>query len=455
MRLAIVSILALFVGNSSFGQGCCSGGGGSPLAGGASAGVLQERQVQLVGSYKYTRSDRFMSGDRDTTAFFDNLSSDYLFLKADYGLTKKLTFSVAAGYYLNRTITEHADTTMIDGVQYINSESVTSSGFGDLILFPRYNVYSNEKNSIQSELTLGLGFKMPLGRHDDSTFVGQSYFLNQDDPSSPFIDSIEIWQTSPPTVQATTGSNDLMFYAFYLKNFKKKNFKLFTSALYIHKGWNSLGIKFGDYATVGLYGGTSVLNNRLSLLGQLKGEWVGRMQAHENLNILSLYNIEQESTGSAMLSFVPQATYMFKKPQISVFATADIPMYQFMRGTQISSGIQITGGISYRFFAKELKKTLVQKEERLFVYQEERFKVFGICGMCKETIEGTLNSMAGVSFANWDQKSQSLKVRFDSLKLSLDDLKVALAEVGYDSDTHKATDVAYENLHSCCKYERL
>ena len=115
----------------------------------------------------------------------------------------------------------------------------------------------------------------------------------------------------------------------------------------------------------------------------------------------------------------------------------------------------MTGRISYRFFAKEPKKEPAQKEEGLFVYQEERFKVFGICGMCKETIEGTLNGMNGVSFANWDKESQSLKVRFDSLKLSLDDLKVELAKVGYDSETHKATDEAYENLHSCCKYERL
>ena len=57
MRLAIVSILALFVGNSSFGQRCCSGGGGSPLAGGASAGVLQEGQVHQLRPLKQLGQD--------------------------------------------------------------------------------------------------------------------------------------------------------------------------------------------------------------------------------------------------------------------------------------------------------------------------------------------------------------------------------------------------------------
>ena len=155
-----------------------------------------------------------------------------------------------------------------------------------------------------------------------------------------------------------------------------------------------------------------------------------------------------------MVSFVPQVTYTFKKPSLSLFATADIPFYQYMRGIQISSQLQVTAGISYRFFAKKPKEESKTVEDGLVVFQEEMFKVFGICGMCKETIEGTLKALDGVSAADWNEKSLKLKVRFDSLKLSMEDLKVALAAVGYDTETHKATDAAYEALHSCCKYER-
>lgn len=454
MRVLVASIFALIIGNTSFGQGCCSGGGGSPMAGGAAAGVLQEGQMQILGTYKYSRSNHFLSGDRDTASFFDNLASNYLFLKADYGISSRLTLSLATGYYLNRTITEFADTTYVGSEMHVESEKVNSSGFGDLIIFPRYNVYERNKGAVHSELSLGLGLKLPLGSHNDSTFVGHSLFLNTDDPANPFIDSNEIWLTAPPTVQATTGSNDLMFYAFYLKDFHKKNLKVFTSAMYIHKGWNSLGLKFGDYATVGLFAGTSLFNNKLSLLGQLKGEWVGKMRAHDDIDVLSAYNIELPSTGSMMLSVVPQLTYIFKKPKIALFATADIPLYQYMRGTQVAAQVQVTGGISYRFFVKKPKAHAGPAEEGDVVYREEHFHVNGKCGMCKETIEKTLLSMDGVSVADWDEESHILKVRFDSLKLKMDDLKVSLAKVGYDSDTHKATDEAYDALHSCCKYER-
>jgi periplasmic mercuric ion binding protein len=453
MRVFVVSIIALMIGNTSLSQGCCSGGGGSPMAGGAAAGVLQEGQLQLLSSYKYSRSNHFLSGDLDTVPFFDNLSSNYLFFKADYGITSKLTLSVASGYYFNRTITEFADTTTVGSETHIERKKVGSSGFGDLIIFPRYSVYEKNKKSVHSELSLGLGLKIPLGSHQDSNFIGYKNFINDTDPQNIFIDSAENWLTSPPTVQTTTGTHDFMFYAFYLKDFHKKNLKVFTSALYIRKGWNSLGMKFGDYATVGLFAGTSVFKNRLSLLGQLKGEWVGRMKSHDDLDILSLYSIDQESTGSMMLSFVPQVTYIIKKPQIALFATADIPMYQYMRGTQIGTQVQITGGISYRFFVKK-SKSEDHIEEGPVVYNEEFFHVSGKCGMCKETIENTLKAMGGVSVADWSEETHMLKVRFDSLKLSLDDLKVELARVGYDTESYKATDSAYEALHSCCKYER-
>jgi copper chaperone CopZ len=147
---------------------------------------------------------------------------------------------------------------------------------------------------------------------------------------------------------------------------------------------------------------------------------------------------------------------MFKKPQIAVFATADIPLYQYMNGTQIATQYLVTGGISYNFQLKKAKEVeeIEHTEDGPVVYREETFKVWGICGMCKKTIESTLNAMDGVAFAQWDQQKQSLKIRFDSLKLSLEEIKQELADVGYDTETHKATQAAYDNLHECCKYER-
>lgn len=451
----LFSIAIIFTVHYIGAQGCCSGGGGNPLTGATVAGVLQKGELELMNTYQYSRSNRFLSKDSDTIAFFDNLSSNYIFFKADYGITDKLTMSVGGGYYLNRTITEFADTSFVGTEMRIEQNQINSSGLGDLILFPKYCFYNKTKGVNRTEISLGLGWKIPIGSNADSNFVGYSVFPNLDDPANPFLDSTEIWAISPPTIQTTTGSHDLMAYGFFFKSFPNRKLRVFANALYVRTGWNSLGLKFGDYANVGLFVGTT-LWKKLSLTGQLSGEWVGKMKTNELIDPLAAYSIDTISTGSRKVSFVPQISYNFKGG-ISLFAFADVPIYQYMRGTQIAAQHQITAGVSYRFNTDRKRKTS-QNEIKLTSPEtqnkEESFKVWGKCGMCKEKIEKITNTMSGVSYANWNLEELVLTVQYDKTKVNKDEIKIELAKAGYDSETHKATDRAYKNLHSCCKYER-
>lgn len=82
------------------------------------------------------------------------------------------------------------------------------------------------------------------------------------------------------------------------------------------------------------------------------------------------------------------------------------------------------------------------------------FKVYGVCGMCKRTIENALADVKGISSAEWDLGTKMLTVAYDNKQMKLDDIKSKVAVAGYDSDTHRASDAAYEQLHACCKYER-
>ena len=47
MRFLAIFFLLFFSTNFTA-QGCCSGGAGSPIAGGAATGVLQKNQMQMV-----------------------------------------------------------------------------------------------------------------------------------------------------------------------------------------------------------------------------------------------------------------------------------------------------------------------------------------------------------------------------------------------------------------------
>ena len=86
--------------------------------------------------------------------------------------------------------------------------------------------------------------------------------------------------------------------------------------------------------------------------------------------------------------------------------------------------------------------------------KEEKFTVYGNCGMCEKKIEGSLADVEGVASADWDVESEEMTVKFDPDVISLDDIKQKIADVGYDSDSHRAKDKVYEELHGCCKYDR-
>ena len=139
----------------------------------------------------------------------------------------------------------------------------------------------------------------------------------------------------------------LFFTVSFTGDTQKKNFRLFSNVLYIKKGWNSLGQKFGDYKSVGLFAGKTFFDN-MGVTLQLKGEIIDTMQHDLNIDMQALYNIDVKSTGSKRVTFVPQISYTYKA--ITFFGLAEIPLYEYVNGVQSAAQTNITCGLSYRFF---------------------------------------------------------------------------------------------------------
>mmetsp|Transcript_41475 Transcript_41475/g.54572 ORF Transcript_41475/g.54572 Transcript_41475/m.54572 type:complete len:114 (+) Transcript_41475:542-883(+) len=81
-------------------------------------------------------------------------------------------------------------------------------------------------------------------------------------------------------------------------------------------------------------------------------------------------------------------------------------------------------------------------------------KVYGECGMCETRIENAINELEGVAWADWEETTLELTVKYDPEVISLEQIKQKAANVGHDTDDIRASEKAYENLHPCCKYER-
>lgn len=83
----------------------------------------------------------------------------------------------------------------------------------------------------------------------------------------------------------------------------------------------------------------------------------------------------------------------------------------------------------------------------------ETIKVWGNCGMCKETIEDAAKK-AGATTADWNEESKQLKISYASKKTSSEKIQKKIAKSGYDTQDFVAPDKAYNALHGCCKYDR-
>ncbi len=320
----LFAIIISLTSNNAFSQGCCSGGSGSPVAGGTSQGVLANQQAEVGMNYQSINSNKFLTGDVPAMDFLDNFNTNYLYARFAYGVTEKLTMSVESGYFLNKTQVA------------LNKKTVEESkGIADLILFPRYKIYEHNTEKTRDEITIGMGWKIPLGKYFDSSVV----YTDKN--------GVNFYTPKPPAVMPTTGSNDFIFYAFGFRGYPERKFRVFANALYIRKGWNPVGERFGDYASVGLFAGKTYFK-KLGVTLQLKGEWIGKFRADKSADdMLAFYNIDVNSFGSRKIAIAPQISYTQKN--ISIYALTEYPLYQYVNGTAIASQYLFTLGFSYRF----------------------------------------------------------------------------------------------------------
>lgn len=323
--LLIISVL--FFVNHSFAQ-CCAGGSGNPVAGGTSQGVLSSGQAEVNTNFQFINTDKFYTHDSpDTNKYFDRFHSSYMYFRLGYGVTEKLTLSIETGYFFQKEeIGLHNDP----------SRTYNSSGFGDLIIFPRYGLINVKAKKINYEMTVGLGYKIPVGSYNDSTgsvepFSGQTFYV-----------------PNPQAVQLTSGAQDVILYLFNSIRFLRTDIRVFSSMIYIKKGWNPLGERLGDFASIGLFAGKTFFSNLGTTL-QVRGEWTDEITLNENILLYAYPNYDVEATGYKKIFVSPQVSYSFGK--FTAYGLIDLPVYQYVTKTQVGTKLQATVGLSFRFFA--------------------------------------------------------------------------------------------------------
>lgn len=311
---------------------CCAGGSGSPIAGGFAQGVLLEKQMELNTNFQFIRTSKFYSKDEKQSAkTFDSFQSLYESFQLGYGITKNFSMSIGTGYYFNKKEV---------GLNDNPATTFESKGINDLILFPRYALINWTEEKTRTELTAGLGVKIPLGSYNDSTgnvepFSGQTYYI-----------------TKPQAVQLSSGAYDVIFYTFFFRGYTKPKFSVFANAVYALRGYNPNGEKLGDFASIGVFASKTFFKN-FGLTLQARFEWVGKMKINEYILLHGKPSTYYpEATGYKKLFITPQLSY--SKGKFIVYVATEIPVYQYLNTseyyTQAGSQYALTAGLSFRFF---------------------------------------------------------------------------------------------------------
>ncbi len=288
--------------------------------------------MELNTNYQFINTHAFYDKDRQVTArTFDSFQSQYEYFKLAYGVSKNLTVSLESGYYLLKKEV---------GLDNDPVTTYTSKGIGDLVIFPRYDVYRKDNEKSSNEITIGLGYKLPLGSYNDSTgnvepFSGQTFYV-----------------TKPTSVQLSSGAQDIIFYTFLYHGFLRSKFKVFANAMYIKKGWNPNGEKLGDFTSVAVFASRSFLDHYAITL-QARYETVAQMRINENILLFGKpSNYFPEATGYRKFFLTPQVS--ITKGKFTIYAATDVPLYQNMNTsqyyTQVGSQYTTTVGLSFRFF---------------------------------------------------------------------------------------------------------
>ena len=95
------------------------------------------------------------------------------------------------------------------------------------------------------------------------------------------------------------------------------------------------------------------------------------------------------------------------------------------------------------------------KADMLTHTKNVKIKVYGECDMCQKRIERAASSVEGIKSASWDVDNKVLTLKYDIFKKeAVNNVQKKVMSIGHDTEMGRASEVAYNNLPSCCHYQR-
>ncbi|MCX6230515.1 MAG: transporter [Bacteroidetes bacterium] len=304
LLLFLIVLLITFKGYSQ----CCSAG--NPLGGDASNEGLEKNELKIFTSYKHSLSKYYYHFDAPyDIPNIEKSFYDFQNISISYGVFSRLSINTELGYFFNKT----------QEVKLTNDNIIIKAqGLGDMGVSIRYLLFKTVKPV--SQLVISGGVRIPVGAFNEE--------ING--------------ATVPISLQPSSGALKFKAGIFYSRkrNDRKLGWNSFLFLEYsntINQGY--LVYKYGNLMQLSV-AATYEIHQKLNLLFNTKFEW----RAHdirENEMII-------ESTGSKVIFLNPQLIFAFK-PDWSFIVMADLPVYKYVNGYQLTNSFSFQLGIRKKF----------------------------------------------------------------------------------------------------------
>lgn len=312
-------ILILFLRNDLFGQACCTGG--VPIGGSLGLGTADAKSIQVLLTYDNNVLNDLMAYSSLLEDDTRRRKTQSVLLEVNYGLSDR--FAITA---LIPTIRQERSIADIQG----GREITTGEGLGDIMLLLKYRLINPAKNS-DWDWVAGAGPMLPTGRADLRNNQG---FVMQAD------------------MQPGSGALSAMFWSYAQKSHVfHPNLSLIFISTYRYSGTNNSynftqSYRFGNELQLNLgvnYNLFTFWPTDLFLYGRYR---------HQGPDIID--DGVFPGSGGTWTFIVPGININFN-PDFSFRLSADLPLYRFMEGTQLTTSYRITGAL---FFNIPLKKSM-------------------------------------------------------------------------------------------------
>jgi len=311
---------------SLFGQACCSGG--VPLSNHIGIRPVDNKQLMIKGSTDINMLNSFYNGTKRLDDNNVKRVTQTVFIQGIMGLSERFSMNTLFSWVHHRRT--------VDGVNALSNVSKTN-GIGDAMILGQYQVISRPEYTFY----LTAGPKIPIGNHENRDENG--ILLASD-------------------LQPGTGSWDLLSGAGYLKHGLFRPTMDFTITL-ISK-INRYSDRY-DGAQRYKYG-----NDYQFLIGLTDQFLIHKTVVNPGL----LFRLWQTSpdrvdgnifpnTGGAWIYLVPSVNATLHQ-NISIFSSLEIPVYQNLKGTQLSTTLRVSFGLQFILSLK--KNSNIIPELKLF-----------------------------------------------------------------------------------------